>query len=44
MTAVQAYIFLGERMTLVQILGSLLILSAVVIVRFEKEERPDNVS
>jgi drug/metabolite transporter, DME family len=37
-TAVLAYIFLNERMTIVQIVGSLIILSAVVIVTFEKEE------
>lgn len=37
MTAVEAYIFLNERMTIVQIVGSLIILSALVIVRFEKE-------
>jgi DME family drug/metabolite transporter len=37
MTAVEAYIFLDERMTIIQIVGSLIILSAVVIVRLEKE-------
>lgn len=37
MTAVEAYIFLDERMTMVQITGSLIILSAVVIVQCEKE-------
>jgi DME family drug/metabolite transporter len=36
MTAVEAYIFLDERMTLIQIIGSLVILSAVLIVQFEK--------
>ncbi len=39
MTAVEAYIFLDERMTMVQVMGSLLILSGVIIVRFEKEGR-----
>jgi drug/metabolite transporter, DME family len=37
MTAVEAYLFLHERMTLIQILGSLIILSAVLIVQLEKE-------
>ena len=37
-TAALAYIFLGEQMTIVQIIGSLFILSGVVIVRFEKNE------
>ena len=37
LTAVEAYIFLHERMTLIQILGSLIILSAVLIVQLEKE-------
>jgi drug/metabolite transporter (DMT)-like permease len=37
MTAVQAYIFLSERMTITQIIGGIVILSAVVIVQFEKE-------
>jgi drug/metabolite transporter (DMT)-like permease len=37
MTAIEAYIFLGERMTLVQIVGSAIILSAVLIVQLEKE-------
>ncbi len=37
MTAVESYIFLRERMTLLQVIGSLVILSAVVIVQFEKE-------
>jgi drug/metabolite transporter (DMT)-like permease len=39
MTAVEAYIFLDERLTIVQIMGSLIILSAVIIMRFEKEKR-----
>jgi len=38
MTAVEAYIFLGERMTILQITGGLIILSAVLIVQLEKEE------
>ncbi len=38
MTAVQAYIVLGERMDWIQIIGSLVILSAVVIVQFERKE------
>lgn len=37
MTAVEAYIFLDERMTIIQIVGSLIILSAVLIVQLEKE-------
>jgi drug/metabolite transporter (DMT)-like permease len=37
MTAVEAYVFLHERMTLIQILGSLVILSAVLIVQLERE-------
>jgi drug/metabolite transporter (DMT)-like permease len=36
LTAVLAYILLGERMTPIQIVGSLTILSAVVIVQFER--------
>ncbi|MFN8372437.1 MAG: DMT family transporter [Anaerolineae bacterium] len=40
MTALEAYIFLNERMTLVQIVGSLVILSAVIIVSFEREKEP----
>jgi drug/metabolite transporter (DMT)-like permease len=35
MTAIQAYIFLDERMTLLQILGSVTILSAVVVMQFD---------
>ena len=38
MTAVEAYIFLGERMSIAQITGGLIILSAVLIVQQEKEE------
>jgi drug/metabolite transporter (DMT)-like permease len=38
MTAIQAYIFLGEVMTIIQIIGSVIILSAVVIVQFERRE------
>jgi len=40
MTALEAYIFLNERMTLVQMVGSLVILSAVIIVSFEREKEP----
>lgn len=38
MTAVQAYIFLNERMTIFQIAGGFIILSAVLIVQLEKRE------
>jgi len=37
MTAAEAYIFLDERMTVIQILGGLIILSAVLIVQLERE-------
>ena len=37
MTAVEAYIFLHERMTFIQMVGSFIILSAVLIVQLEKE-------
>jgi drug/metabolite transporter (DMT)-like permease len=37
MTAIQAYILLGEHMTIVQIIGGLIILSGVVMVQFERE-------
>ena len=37
MTAIQAYFFLGERMVMIQIIGSLVIFSAVVIVQFERK-------
>ena len=37
LTAIEAYIFLHERMTLIQVIGSLIILSAVLIVQLEKE-------
>ena len=37
MTAVEAYIFLDERMTMIQIIGGLIIMSAVLIVQWEKE-------
>lgn len=37
MTAVEAYIFLNERMTIIQIMGGFIILSAVLIVQLEKE-------
>jgi drug/metabolite transporter, DME family len=38
MTAAEAYFFLDERMTFIQIVGSLIILSAVLIVQLEKTE------
>jgi drug/metabolite transporter (DMT)-like permease len=34
---VEAYIFLDERMTMIQIAGGLIILSAVLVVQLEKE-------
>jgi DME family drug/metabolite transporter len=37
MTATTAYIFLDERMTKIQIVGALIILSAVLIVQFQRE-------
>jgi len=37
MTAVEAYIFLDERMTIIQIVGGLIILSAVLVVQLEEE-------
>ena len=37
MTAAQAYLFLHERLTLLQIVGSLITLSAVAIVQLEKQ-------
>ena len=37
MTAVEAYLFLGERMTFIQIAGSLILLMAVIIVQLERE-------
>lgn len=37
MTAVEAYVFLDERMTWIQIVGALITLSAVFIVQLEKE-------
>jgi DME family drug/metabolite transporter len=39
LTAVEAYLFLNERMTIVQVIGSLIILSAVIMMRFEKAEQ-----
>ena len=39
MTAVEAYIFLGERMSILQVFGSALIISAVVIVRLFEDNR-----
>ena len=38
MTAVEAYIWLGERMTWIQIAGSLIIILGVLIVQLEREE------
>lgn len=37
MTAVEAYVFLDEHMTVIQIVGGLIILSAVLIVQLERE-------
>ena len=37
LTAIEAYLFLGERLTSVQVTGSLIILSAVLIVQLERE-------
>jgi drug/metabolite transporter (DMT)-like permease len=37
LTAIEAYIFLDERLTISQIIGSLIILSAMIVVQFEKE-------
>lgn len=37
LTAIEAYILLGERMTATQIVGGLIILSAMIVVQFEKE-------
>ena len=39
MTAIEAYIFLNERLTTVQIIGSVVVLLAVVIVQFERPTR-----
>lgn len=39
MTAVQAYIFLDERMSVVQIIGSCIIILAVFVVQVEKEPK-----
>ncbi|HUN09307.1 MAG TPA: DMT family transporter [Aggregatilineales bacterium] len=36
MTTVEAYLFLNERMSVIQIVGSLVILFAVVMIRFDK--------
>ncbi|GIK65636.1 MAG: hypothetical protein BroJett018_34300 [Chloroflexota bacterium] len=38
MTSVEAYLLLGERMTMVQVIGSVLIVLGVIVMRFEKEE------
>lgn len=40
MTALEAYIFLDERMTTIQLVGGLIIMGAVVLVQFEKENLP----
>ena len=42
MTEVEAHVFLGERMMPVQIVGSLVILSAVLIVQLERRSRPSS--
>lgn len=42
MTAVLAYIFLGERMSAVQLLGAVIILFAVLMMRLEKEQPTAN--
>jgi drug/metabolite transporter (DMT)-like permease len=39
MTAVEAYVFLDERMTMIQIVGGLIILSAVLVVQLEKNNQ-----
>lgn len=39
MTAVQAYLLLGERMTALQVFGSVLVIAAVVIVRLAEDWR-----
>ena len=41
LTAIQAYIFLNERMTLAQIIGGAVIVLAVLIVQLEKNDSPD---
>ncbi|HET9823749.1 MAG TPA: DMT family transporter [Chitinophagaceae bacterium] len=38
LTAVEAYIFLNERMTMIQIMGSMIILLAVLIVQLERTD------
>lgn len=43
MTAVQSYFLLGERFTLVQVIGSLLIIGGVVIIRLMEEKRPREI-
>jgi len=37
LTAIEAYIFLDEQMTILQIIGGLFILSAMIVIFFEKE-------
>lgn len=39
LTAVEAYLFLGERMTLAQIVGSSIILLGILVVQLEKEDQ-----
>lgn len=39
MTALEAYVILGERMTVIQIIGSIIILAGVLTVRLEKTKR-----
>ena len=43
LTTLEAYLFLSERMTSVQIVGSLVILAAVVLMRLEKEPETTRV-
>ncbi|MBK8031945.1 MAG: DMT family transporter [Chloroflexi bacterium] len=43
-TAVEAYLWLGERLSIVQIIGSLVILAGVVLVRLEKEPETPKAS
>jgi len=43
MTAVEAYLFLDERMTILQIAGSVIILLGVIIVRLEKDKAAGSI-
>lgn len=43
MTAVQSYFLLGERFTLVQVIGSLLIIGGVLIIRLMEERKPQEI-